>query len=94
MAIREFKSEELKRYFKYGDVSGLQSGHDIVVGDILDVIESSHHPRDVKAIFNNEFHSENSSDVTVYSVEVLNFWRVSFQVHDDGAVLLDYRDHA
>lgn len=94
MAIREFKSKKLERYFKRGDVSGLQSGHDVIVGDILDAIASSHHPRDLKALFHNEFYSEDSSDVTVYSVEVLHFWRVSFQVHDDGAVLLDYRDHA
>lgn len=33
------------------------------------------------------------SGAGVYSIEVNGNWRVTFELEDDGAVLLDYRDY-
>ena len=93
MAIKSFKHKGLKKFFYDGDTSGIQDNHLQKVGYILDAIDASHHPKDLKSIYGNKFAEKKGSGAGVYSLEVNGNWRITFQIHDDGAVLVDYRDY-
>ena len=97
MAIKSFKHKGLKKFFYDGDTAGIQGNHLQKVGYILDVIDASHHPKDLKSIYGNKFAEKKGSGAGagagVYSLEVNGNWRITFQIHDDGAVLVDYRDY-
>lgn len=93
MAIKSFTHKGLKNLFYKGDCSGVQPIHAIKLGSMLDTIHASHHPKDLKAIFNDKFSEKVGSGVGVFSIEVSGNWRVTFEITNDGAVLLDYRDY-
>lgn len=93
MAIKSFSHKGLKRFFYNGVTSGLNNEHIEKLGFILDAIESSHHPVDLKAIYLNKFTEKKGSGEGVYSIVVNGNWRVTFQITDDGAILLDYCDY-
>jgi len=90
MAIKSFKHKGLKKFFYNGDASGIQTNHEQKVGFILDAIDSSHYPQDLKALYANKFAEKKGSGEGVYTIEVNGNWRITFQVKDDGAVLVDY----
>ena len=93
MAIKSFKHKGLKKYYYKGDSSKLQPFHVDKISDILDTLEASHQPKDMKAIFGNQFAEKTGSGEGVYSVEVNGNWRITYQVEDDGAVVVDYLDY-
>lgn len=93
MAIKSFKHKGLKKFFYDGDTAGIQDNHLQKVGYILDAIDASHHPKDLKSIYGNKFAEKEGSGAGVYSLEVNGNWRITFQIHDNGAVLVDYRDY-
>ena len=93
MAIKSFKHKGLKKFFYDGDTAGIQDNHLQKVGYILDAIDASHHPKDLKSIYGNKFAEKKGSGARVYSLEVNGNWRITFRIHDDGAVLVDYRDY-
>ncbi len=93
MAIKSFKHKGLKKFFYDDNPSGIQNNHLTKVGYILDAIDSSHHPKDLKAIYSSKFSEKKGSGEGVYSIEVNGNWRITFQITDDGAILLDYRDY-
>lgn len=93
LAIKNFTHKGLKKFFVKGDTSGLNPNHIDVVGYILDAIDSSHHPADLKAIYQRKFSEKSGSGKGVYSIEVNGNWRITFQIDSDGATLLDYRDY-
>lgn len=93
MAIKNFTHKGLKKFFFKDDSSGLNPNHVEIVGFILDAIDSSHHPKDLKGIYKHKFDEKQGSGKGVYSIEVNGNWRITFQVDSDGAILLDYRDY-
>ena len=93
MAIKSFTHKGLKQFFYEGNESGLNSNHIISIGLILDAVNASHHPSDLKAIYRQKFSEKKGSGKGVYSIEVNGNWRVTFQIKDDGAVFLDYLDY-
>lgn len=93
MAIKSFRHNGLKKFFYKGDASKLHPNHVESVGDILDTIDASHHPIDMKAIFGSDFDEKKGGGAGVYSVKVNGNWRITYEVEDDGAVLLDYLDY-
>jgi proteic killer suppression protein len=93
MAIKSFKHKGLKKFFYEGNTSGIQSNHAQKLGYILDAIEASHHPKDLKAIYGKKFAEKKGSGEGVFSLEVNGNWRITFQIKDDGAVLVDYLDY-
>ena len=93
MAIKGFKSKELEAFFYYDERKGLKAEHITRLGLILDAISSSHHPVDLKAIYGHKFAQKKGSGKGVYSIVVNGNYRVTFQIKDDGAVLLDYLDY-
>lgn len=93
MPIKNFTHKGLKNFFKKNDSSGLDPNHVETIGYILDAIDSSHHPADLKAIYNHKFSEKLGSGKGVYSIEVNGPYRITFQVEDAGATLLDYRNY-
>jgi|TARA_R110001583_G_scaffold176812_1_gene331625 proteic killer suppression protein len=93
MAIKSFKHKGLKKFFYEADVSGIQPNHKQKLGFILDAMDASHHPKDLKALYGNKFAEKKGEGKGVYTIEVNGNWRITFQIMDDGAVLVDYRDY-
>ena len=93
MAIKNFTHKGLKNFFYGDDRSGLNPNHVQIIEYILDAIEASHHPKDLKAAYPNKFSSKTGSGDGVYSIKVNGNFRVTFQIESDGATLLDYRDY-
>jgi proteic killer suppression protein len=60
---------------------------------MLDLIDASHHPADLKGLYKEKFEEKKGSGKGVYSIKVNGNWRITFQISDDGAVLLDYCDY-
>jgi len=93
LAIKSFTHKGLKKFFYKDDVSGLAPHHVKTIGFMLDAIDSSHHPADLKGIYQHKFSEKQGSGRGVYSIEVNGNWRITFQIDSDGAILLDYRDY-
>jgi proteic killer suppression protein len=93
LAIKSFSHKGLKRFYDQGDASGLNPNHVKTIENILDFIAASHHPRDLKAIYQRKFSEKKGSGEGVYSIEVNGNWRITFQIVDDGAIFLDYLDY-
>lgn len=92
MAIKSFKSKELEDFFYDGKTKGLNANHCNKIGRILDSIEASHRPCDLKVVYPS-FSAKVGGGKGVYSINVSGNWRLTFQIIDDGAVLLDYLDY-
>jgi len=93
LAIKGFSHKGLKKYYFQEDTSGIDTNHAEKIGYILDAVDSSHHPQDLKAIYKNKFAEKKGSGKGVYSIEVNGNWRITFQIEDDGAIFLDYVDY-
>jgi proteic killer suppression protein len=93
LAIESFKHKGLKKFYYDDDASGLDSNHIIKIGHMLDAIDASHHPKDLKALYLNKFAEKKGSGKGVYSINVSGNWRITFQIKGEGAVLLDYTDY-
>lgn len=93
MAIKNFKHKGLKKFFYNDDKSGLNPKHVTKLGFALDAIDASHHPKDLKALYLAKFSEKKGSGKGVYSIEINGNWRLTFQVDEDGAILLDYVDY-
>jgi proteic killer suppression protein len=93
MAIKSFSHKGLKNLFYKGDSSGVQPIHAAKLEIMLDIIHASHQPKDLRAIYGSKFAEKLGSGAGVFSIEVNGNWRITFEIEDDGAVLLDYRDY-
>lgn len=93
MAIKNFRHKGLKNFFYAGDVSKINVNHAEAIADILDSLEASHHPIDMKALFGAEFSEKKGSGKGVYSVKVSGNWRMTYEIESDGAVVIDYLDY-
>ncbi|RWX52845.1 type II toxin-antitoxin system RelE/ParE family toxin [Photobacterium chitinilyticum] len=93
MAIKSFTHKGLKNFFYKGNSKGLNANHIQKIGFVLDAIDASHHPIDLKALYGGQFSEKKGSGEGVYSIEINGNWRITFQIKDDGAVLLDYVDY-
>lgn len=91
--IKSFRSNKLKKFWVKGDVSKVHPGHIDRLDMILTSVEASHHPKDLKAIFGNQFDEKKGNAEGVYSIEVNGQWRVTFEIEDEGAVVVDYVDY-
>jgi proteic killer suppression protein len=93
LAIKNFKHKGLKKFFYEDDTSKLNPNHIEALGYILDAIDSSHHPADLKALYPHKFGEKVGSGKGVYSIKVNGPYRVTFQIESDGAILLDYLNY-
>jgi proteic killer suppression protein len=93
LAIKNFKHKGLKKFYFSDDRSGLNPKHIDKIGFALDAIDSSHHPKDLQALYVGKFSEKKGSGKGVYSIEINGNWRITFQIEEEGAVLLDYIDY-
>lgn len=93
VAIKSFSHKGLKNLYYNDDRSGVDSNHATKLIDMMDYIDSSHHPHDLKAIYNNKFSEKKGSAKGVYSIEINGNWRLTFQIESEGAIFLDYADY-
>jgi proteic killer suppression protein len=93
MAIKDFKHKGLKNLFYKGTTAGIKADHVQKITFILDAIESSHHPSDLKALYRENFGEKSGSGKGVYSIRVNGNWRITFQIQEEGATFLDYSDY-
>jgi len=93
LAIKSFSHKKLKQFYFNDDASGLNPNHLKALSFALDAIDSSHHPKDLKGIYSHKFSEKKGSGEGVYSIEINGNWRLTFQIDDDGAILLDYVDY-
>lgn len=93
MAIKSFKHKGLEKLFVDDNRSGVNPKHANKLISIMDIIDASHHPQDLKATFHHKFRAKSGSGEGVYSVDVSGNYRVTFQIENDGAVFLDYLDY-
>ncbi|MEZ8069370.1 type II toxin-antitoxin system RelE/ParE family toxin [Vibrio sp. FF145] len=93
MAIKSFSHKHLENFFYSGSTKGLNANHADRLGLVLDAIDASHHPHDLNKIFCDKFSEKKGSGKGVYSIVINGNWRVTFQIVDDGAILLDYLDY-
>ena len=47
----------------------------------------------MKALFGAEFSEKKGSGKGVYSVKVSGQWRITYEIENDGAVIVDYLDY-
>jgi proteic killer suppression protein len=93
MAIKDFSHKGLKNLFYNGTTVGIKTDHVKKITFILDAIDASHHPKDLRAIYRENFAEKSGSGKGVYSIRVNGNWRITFQIHDEGATFLDYEDY-
>jgi proteic killer suppression protein len=93
LAIKSFAHKGLKKLYYKGDLSGLNPNHVDAITYALDFIDSTHHPKDLKAVYQKKFSEKKGSGEGVYSIEINGNWRITFQIVDDGAIFLDYVDY-
>jgi proteic killer suppression protein len=93
LAIKSFKHKGLKRFYFEDNTSGLNFDHIKKIEFILDAVDASHHPVDLKALYRSQFSEKKGAGEGVYSIEVNGNWRVTFQIEEDGAIFLDYVDY-
>jgi proteic killer suppression protein len=93
LAIKSFSHKALKKFFYQGDASGLNPNHVNAIEKALDFIDGTHHPKDLKAVYQRKFSEKKGSGEGVYSIEINGNWRITFQIVDDGAIFLDYLDY-
>lgn len=93
MAIEHFRSKKLKAFWCNNDESKVAPDHHKKVDDILSAIEASHQPKDLKAQFGSEFEQKKGNAKGVYAIWVNANFRITFEIGDWGAVVLDYYDY-
>ncbi|PKF48833.1 type II toxin-antitoxin system RelE/ParE family toxin [Enterovibrio nigricans] len=93
MAIKSFAHKGLEKFYYNGTTVGINPKHEKKLARILDAIDASHHPVDLKNIFQHRFGEKKGAGNGVYSIEVNGNWRITFEIKDDGAVFLDYLDY-
>lgn len=90
--IKSFKHKGLKKYFYYGDISGIQAEHQAKLRLILSTIDSA---KIIKALDVPMFHLHGLKGNLNehYSIRVNGNWRVTFKFEDGEAYILDYQDY-
>jgi proteic killer suppression protein len=93
MAIKDFKHKGLKNLFYKGTTVGIKADHVKKMTFILDAIDASHYPRDLKALYRENFGEKSGFGKGVYSSRVNGNWRITFQIQEEGASFLNYDDY-
>ncbi len=90
--IVSFKHKGLKKFFKFGNTSGIQSKHVKKLRLILGRLNASTMPNnmDQLGIF---LHSLSDNRADIWSVKVSANWRVTFRFNGKHAKIVNYEDY-
>ena len=90
--IKFFKHKGLQRFFEDGSHKGIQPEHIAKLRRILDRLDASIEPQDMR-LPGFKLHKLSGKDKGTWSVWVSGNWRVTFQFEGENAVKVDYTDY-
>jgi len=90
--IKSFKHKGLKKYFQYGDISGIQAEHAYKLQRLLTAIDESVNVTGLNLPGFN-LHQLKGELKNLWSVKVNGNWRITFKFEDGNAYILDYQDY-
>jgi proteic killer suppression protein len=90
--IKSFKHRGLEKYFYNDDQSRINPEHAARIARILDRLDASLKPHDMK-LPGFKLHKLSGKDKDTWSVWVSGNWRVTFKFEGNNAVAVDYRDY-
>jgi len=90
--IKSFKHKGLKKYFYYGDISGIQPEHRNKLTRLLTAIDESKVVDGLK-IPGFCLHQLKGDYKDLWSVKVNGNWRITFKFEKGDAYILDYQDY-
>ncbi len=94
MAIRGFKSNELKRFFRKQDARKLQRRQLAKITDILELLDNGEPLQDFRKRRGYHLHELTGRDKGVWTVRVTGNWRITFRVDEHGnAYDVDFVDY-
>lgn len=90
--IKSFKHKGLKKFFYYGDVSGIQTEHAYKLQRLLTAIDES---LNINGLNFPGFglHQLKGELKDLWSVKVNGNWRITFKFENGDAYILDYQDY-
>lgn len=92
MSIRKFRHKGLRKFFEYGDKSGIQAAHSNRIGLILDLLDGAIKPKDMDFPGSN-FHQLKGNLKEYYTVHVNGNWTIIFKFQDGDAWDVDLIDY-
>ena len=90
--IKSFKHKGLQKFFEDGSQKGIQSEHVSKLMRILDRLDASIEPQDMR-LPGFKLHKLSGKEKSTWSVWVSGSWRVTFQFEGENAVKVDYTDY-
>ncbi len=90
--IKSFKHKGLKIFFHNNDQSWINPNHVTKLARILDRLDASVKPQDMK-LPDYKLHKLSGEEKGTWSVWVTGNWRVTFKFDEANAVSVDYRDY-
>ena len=90
--IKSFTHRGLEKYFYNDDQSRINQEHAARIARILDRLDASLKPHDMK-LPGFKLHKLSGKDKDTWSVWVSGNWRVTFKFEGNNAVAVDYRDY-
>jgi len=91
--IKSFKHKGLKKFFEYGDVSGIQTAHAKKIYKILSAIDGAETINFLKSMQGFNLHPLKGDKKGLWSITVNGNWRITFEFIDKNAYILDYQDY-
>lgn len=90
--IKSFRHKGLKKFYETGKASGIQPKHTKRLRMQLVALDTATSAEDMD-IPGFKLHQLNGSDKGRWSIRVNGNWRITFEVRDGHAYVLDYEDY-
>jgi proteic killer suppression protein len=90
--IRSFKHKGIERFFRDGEMSGIDLNHAARLARILDRLDASLSSHDMN-LPGFKLHELKGREKGAWSVSVSGNWRVVFKFEGNDAVQVDYLDY-
>jgi len=92
VAIKSFRNKKLVKIFYEGEAKGIRADHHNKLQRILDRLDSSKEPEDMR-LPGYALHKLEPKQQGRWAVKVSGNWRVTFEFDDGDAVVVDYEDY-
>ena len=90
--IKSFKHKGLQEFYETGNKKGIQPEHGAKLCRILDRMDASVNPQDMR-LPGYRLHKLAGSKKDTWSVWISGNWRITFQFKGENAVQVDYIDY-
>lgn len=90
--IKSFKHKGLQKFYESGNKKGIHSEHKAKLARILDRLDASIEPQDMR-LPGYKLHKLSGKEKGTWSVWISENWRVTFQFEGENAVKVDYTDY-